>query len=172
MKTSRLKLITTITAAVLTAGAILLLVVCYRDRGGTVTNPRHLPRFGPALPSLETGPLEYEYNPRIERVLARGHASTNAFSTICAQLKLETIEYEDNFPRGGFISESPSSLQPDHEYGAAPGTFTRPVGRWFRSILSLLRRMQRTLKAHFTYRSSRRRCFTNCSLTLISMQTT
>jgi len=104
MKTSRLKLITTIIAAVLTAGAIL--VVCYRDRVGTVTNPRYLPRFGPALPSLETGPLEYEYNPRIERVLARGHASTNAFSTICAQLKLETLHYEEDFPRARILGES------------------------------------------------------------------
>src|ERR1700704_781206 len=58
---------------------------------------------------------------------------------------------------GGCSVSLQSLLQPGHEYGAPPGTFTRAVGRWLASILSLLRRMQRTLKAHFTYRSFRGR---------------
>jgi len=103
MKISQSKVIT---ITVVLAVFALVSVVRLRDRRGTVSKLTDLPRFGLALPSVETGRLAYEYNPRIERVLARGSATTNAFFAVCAQLKLEMIQYERGFPRSDMITDA------------------------------------------------------------------
>jgi hypothetical protein len=117
MKMSRSKIIASI--VVLVGLGILLVVAYYRDRTGNVGKITELPRFGPALPLVDTGTMEYEYNPRIERVLARGNVPTNVFFSICAQLKLQVIQYGNNFPRSEMIGDFPrfAPVGPEIWYG-------------------------------------------------------
>lgn len=108
--------------------ALGLLLISLRDRNGTVNNFQDLPRFGRMLPSITSDKIEFVYNPRIERVLARAVTSTNTFLRLCTELRLRVIKYEKGYSPLESVIESPEYLPSQTRVWCGYGSL-QPSGR-------------------------------------------